>query len=112
MKKRNNPKNITLNYKTTLLVDVFPLAPVEIYYTYILETSEQKNFVGHRVVIPFNKRKIMGIIYQEHRGELDFDRSKLKKIIEVVDDKPIIPEKCSNLPVGLQIITLLQWERY
>ncbi|MEJ5285746.1 MAG: Helicase PriA essential for oriC/DnaA-independent DNA replication [Candidatus Kapaibacterium sp.] len=97
MKKRNNSKNITLNYKTTLLVDVFPLAPVEIYYTYILETSEQKNFVGHRVVIPFNKRKIMGIIYQEHRGELDFDRSKLKKIIEVVDDKPIIPEKMFQL---------------
>lgn len=100
MEKRIISKNITQNYKTNTFVDVFPLTSVDSSFTYILDTTEPNSFLGYRVVIPFKNRKIIGIIYKEHKEPLEFDAVKLKKIIKIIDDKPVISE---------QMLILARW---
>ncbi|MGB9770602.1 MAG: replication restart helicase PriA [Candidatus Kapaibacteriota bacterium] len=100
MNKRTITKIITQNNKTIKIVDVFPLISVDNCFTYSLEANLEGPIVGLRVLIPFKNRKVIGIVYKEHNEPLTFEESKLKKIIKVIDDKPIISDK---------MIQLAQW---
>lgn len=95
-------KIITNNKIENITVDVIPLAPVDNLYTYLLDTSTiagstVESIVGCRVLIPFSNRKIVGVVSQEHKGEINFDSKKLKKVIKILDDKPIISQKMFEL---------------
>ncbi len=95
-------KNITSSKNENLVVDVIPLTPVDNYYTYLLDTltftqPTIEDVFGYRVLIPFGKRQLVGIVVGKHNNELNFDQNKLKRIIRILDDKPIISPKMFTL---------------
>jgi primosomal protein N' (replication factor Y) len=79
------------------LVDVVPLAAVDTAFTYKVPSNYDQDFTGFRVIIPLGNRKAIGIIVDEHKGEIDFDAKKLKTIIKILDEKPVISKKMLRL---------------
>lgn len=89
-------KNITTNNHQSILVDIVPFYSIDTYFTYILDEVTEE-FIGRRVLVPFKNRKIVGIILREHKETIDFDEEKLKKVIKVLDEKPIISSNMLEL---------------
>ncbi len=90
-------KNITNFNKKNILVDIIPIGNFDKFFTYKLETIGNKNYIGHRVSVTLNKRRVVGIIAQEHKDKLEFDESKLKNVTQILDDKPIISNELIEL---------------
>ncbi|MCX7908320.1 MAG: primosomal protein N' [Ignavibacteria bacterium] len=90
-------KNITQSVIKKYLVDVVPFYPIDGLFTYVYECPQNVDLVGYRVLIPFKSKRILGIIFKEHEGELDFDESLLKKVIKVLDERPIVSSKMLEL---------------
>ncbi len=68
--------------------------PVRQVYDYL---ADQQIESGKRVVIPFGRRKLVGIVVSHHRPSANY---KLKSVEQVLD-----PECC----IGADMLTLLHW---
>ncbi|MBP5193854.1 MAG: hypothetical protein J6126_03920, partial [Clostridia bacterium] len=53
-------------------------------------------YEGSRVIVPFGYKKIEGIVIGLKQTS-DFDRSKIKKIIGVIEDTPALTPECLSL---------------
>ncbi|MFZ9044979.1 MAG: replication restart helicase PriA [Cyclobacteriaceae bacterium] len=73
---------------------ILPL-PVQGTFTYAIASKECLNsIIGHRVVVPFGKKKsYTGLILRESTPEESSSNYSLKKISEVLDDRPIVTQK-------------------
>lgn len=52
--------------------------------------------IGHRVIVPFGNRKLLGFIVNI-KDESEFQKDKLKEIIEVLDIIPVLDKECISL---------------
>ncbi|MBP9663522.1 MAG: primosomal protein N' [Pyrinomonadaceae bacterium] len=78
--------------------------PLRRVFTYRIPTNLQGRIVvGARLKLPFGKRNLTGYAVALHDAmpaEADFDESKLKDVLEVVDEEPLITP---------EILKLTQW---
>ena len=82
---------------------VLPL-PLRRSFTYRIPESMQGEIkLGTRLKVPFGKRSLTGYAVELHAelpADIEFDESKIKDIIEVTDDEPLITP---------EILRLTQW---
>ena len=70
---------------------ILPLAIGDVY-TYNIPESIQYPQIGMRVLVPLGRKSIIGIIYRRHEGELA-PNIKVRDIIQVIDERPIVTSK-------------------
>ena len=70
---------------------ILPLAISDVYTYNILETIQYPQ-IGSRVLVPIGRKSIIGIIYRRHEGELA-PNIKVRDIIQVIDEQPIVTTK-------------------
>lgn len=63
--------------------------------TYLFEGHFEDSLIGRRVIVPLRKRKVVGIIVSG--GSSNVEIGKLKFIIEILDEQPLITEHLRNL---------------
>ena len=76
---------------------ILPLAIADVYTYNIPDTllpiaNCQSTITGSRVLVPLGKKSVIGIIYRRHKGELA-PNIKVRDIIQVIDQQPIITTK-------------------
>ena len=76
---------------------ILPLAIADVYTYSIPEALlpiayRQSPITGRRVLVPLGKKSVIGIIYRRHEGELA-PNIKVRDIIQVIDEQPIVTEK-------------------
>lgn len=86
-----------MTYHPTLLRIAVPV-PLRQYFDYLppKTTGWDKLSPGSRVKIPFGRREVVGI-FMGFVTTPDIEMNKLKPIIEVIDDEPIIPDDILQL---------------
>lgn len=52
--------------------------------------------IGHRVIVPFGKKKLLGFVL-DIKNESDYDITKLKEIIDILDIKPVLNKEAIML---------------
>ena len=66
---------------------------VDQYYTYkVPKSMEEKIKVGIRVKIPFGKMTLEGFV-MNITNDVNYDKDKIKEIIDVTDDNPVLNEE-------------------
>ena len=70
---------------------ILPLAIADVY-TYNIPSEIQYPQIGMRVLVPLGRKSIIGIIYRRHEGELA-PNIKVRDIMQVIDEQPIITAK-------------------
>ena len=70
---------------------ILPLAISDVY-TYNIPETIQYPQIGSRVLVPIGRKSIIGIIYRRHEGELA-PNIKVRDIIQVIDEQPIVTSK-------------------
>ena len=70
---------------------ILPLAISDVY-TYNIPETIQYPQIGSRVLVPIGRKSIIGIIYRRHEGELA-PNIKVRDIIQVIDEQPIVTAK-------------------
>ncbi len=78
----------------TILVEVAVFAPLRTTFDYLFECGGPQGVVerGHRVRVPLKNSERVGIVLSTRVLDERVDR-RLKKIIEIIDDKPVIADK-------------------
>ena len=76
---------------------ILPLAIADVYTYNIPDTllpiaNRQSPITGRRVLVPLGKKSVIGIIYRRHEGELA-PNIKVRDIIQVIDEQPIVTPK-------------------
>ena len=76
---------------------ILPLAIADVYTYNIPDillpiANRQSPITGRRVLVPLGKKSVIGIIYRRHEGELA-PNIKVRDIIQVIDDQPIVTTK-------------------
>ena len=76
---------------------ILPLAIANVYTYNIPDTllpiaNRQSPITGRRVLVPLGKKSVIGIIYRRHEGELA-PNIKVRDIIQVIDEQPIVTTK-------------------
>ena len=76
---------------------ILPLAIADVYTYNIPDTllpiaNCQSTITGRRVLVPLGKKSVIGIIYRRYEGELA-PNIKVRDIIQVIDQQPIITTK-------------------
>ena len=76
---------------------ILPLAIADVYTYNIPDTllpiaNCQSPITGRRVLVPLGKKSVIGIIYCRHEGELA-PNIKVRDIIQVIDEQPIVTSK-------------------
>ena len=76
---------------------ILPLAIADVYTYNIPDTllpiaNCQSPITGRRVLVPLGKKSVIGIIYRRHEGELA-PNIKVRDIIQVIDEQPIVTSK-------------------
>ena len=76
---------------------ILPLAIADVYTYNIPDTllpiaNCQSPITGCRVLVPLGKKSVIGIIYRRHEGELA-PNIKVRDIIQVIDEQPIVTSK-------------------
>src|SRR5690606_33648791 len=80
-----------------LLAHLVPLAPVEGVFTYAVpDALADAVAVGSRVVVPFGRREITGVVVETSIGEA----GDAKAIADVLDRRPALPP---------DLLALTQW---
>lgn len=74
------------------LADVAVLAPLGYTLTYRVPERLGPVVPGSRVLVELQRRRVLAMVVERHTREL-FDPKKLKDIVQVVDDKPILPDE-------------------
>lgn len=63
--------------------------PLRQHFDYLI-TSDQPCQIGCRVLVPFGNRQLVGIIWQL-APEDSFDANKLKPVLQLLDNTPVLP---------------------
>ena len=76
---------------------ILPLAIADVYTYNIPDillpiANCQSPITGRRVLVPLGKKSVIGIIYRSHEGELA-PNIKVRDIVQVIDEQPIVTEK-------------------
>ena len=73
---------------------ILPLAigGVYTYRTPSIPLQGGRDLIGCRVLVPLGKKSVIGIIYRRHEGELA-PNIKVRDIIQVIDEQPIVTPK-------------------
>ena len=76
---------------------ILPLAIADVYTYNIPDTllpiaNRQSPIIGCRVLVPLGKKSVIGIIYRRHEGKLA-PNIKVRDIIQVIDEQPIVTTK-------------------
>ena len=76
---------------------ILPLAIADVYTYNIPDTllpiaNCQSPITGRRVLVPLGKKSVIGIIYRHHEGELA-PNIKVRDVIQVIDEQPIVTTK-------------------
>ncbi|HLT47466.1 MAG TPA: DEAD/DEAH box helicase family protein, partial [Rubricoccaceae bacterium] len=70
------------------LAHVVPLTPVEGFYSYRVPPALDAEAVpGARVVVPFGRRQLTGVVVARAEGDAD----ALRPLLDVLDDRPALP---------------------
>ncbi len=69
--------------------------PLRQHFDYLLPSTMQVQ-VGCRVLVPFGKRQLIGIVWQLSPS-LTFDHAQLKPVQEVIDNEPVLGETLRQL---------------
>src|SRR5690606_35265641 len=70
------------------LAHVVPLTPVEGFYSYRVPPALDAEAVpGTRVVVPFGRRQLTGVVVARAEGDAD----ALRPLLDVLDDRPALP---------------------
>ena len=93
----------------TIVEVVFNL-PLNQAFSYLVpEHISPSPAPGSRVLVPFGKQTITGIVVQKRQPELkDFER-KLKHVVDVLDPEPLISEKMLELTHWIAEYYLCSW---
>jgi primosomal protein N' (replication factor Y) len=71
-----------------MLISVAVPVPIDKTFDYYLE-SDEENLIGRRVLVPFGKNKLVGVIVNTSLE----DKSGLKIAISLLDEKPVFNDK-------------------
>lgn len=82
------------------IVQVAIPCPLRLTFDYLTDNTDIKLQAGIRVRVPFGSRQLVGIIINVSSISEDKDTSKLKSIIEILDQQPLIPT---------DLLSLTQW---
>ena len=77
------------------IVQVAVFAPLRSTFDYVFESDNEQNLnikIGARVRVSLRNSKRIGIVIGFSRSDVTFER-KLKNILEVIDNKPIVSRK-------------------
>lgn len=79
-------------------VEVAVPLPVEGSFTYLLDSSQIEQVkVGVRVLVPFKNREMIGFIVGINQENISPPAAKLKKIIRILDENPVLSERTLQL---------------
>ena len=78
----------------SVIVDI-PNSEVDRVFDYNIPI-QMPLLVGHRVLVPFGSKKIEGFVV-EIKDKTDIEEGKIKDIISILDDEPIIKKEMFNL---------------
>ncbi|MCP4646219.1 MAG: primosomal protein N', partial [bacterium] len=85
----------------TKVVSVAIPRPITETYSYLLPESMQSGILtGCRVVVPLGPTRVVGVIWNSNVNISDKIRPKLKKVIQRLDFKPLLPKS---------VLDLLKW---
>ena len=88
------------------LAEVVPLTPVDGSFTYVLPLKcEFVAIPGARVVVPFGRRNVMGVVAERSEGEPD----GLKTIEEVLDGEPTFTKELLDLTKWIADYYICSW---
>ena len=90
---------------------VVPLTPVDGVYTYRVPAEMDAEAVpGARVVVPFGRRTITGVVAERFDDDLDpATENKLKPLYDVLDGRPAVPADLLALTKWVADYTLCTW---
>ena len=78
--------------RVVLLARVAVPVPLGRAFSYTVPSHfESPPLPGARVVVEFGRRKILGIVLDVVEREPEIDRGKLKPIVELVEEEPVLP---------------------
>ena len=72
-----------------VVVDVRVEAVNRVFQYRVPETFRERVQIGHRVLVPFGRRKVEGYVL-ELSGELEIEEARLKSLLALLDPEPII----------------------
>jgi len=75
--------------------------PLRLNFDYLTDNSNSSWQIGCRVRVPFGSRELIGIIVDSTKIDDKIDTSKLKPILECLDQHPIIPPDLMSLTLWL-----------
>lgn len=98
---------MTQALETALCVDVALPLPVEGLFSYLLEPNQIGGAkIGVRVRIPFRNREVVGFLVGFRNTPPD---QRLKKVIEVLDEEPVLSERILRLTRWLSEYYFSSW---
>lgn len=87
--------NVTAPEALNLCVEVAVPLPIEGPFSYLLEPDQAaKAQIGVRVRVPFKNRELTGFLVAFREVPPD---QKLKKVLEIIDEKPVLSERTLRL---------------
>ena len=93
-----------------LPAQVVPLTPVDGAYTYAVPTHlDAAAAVGARVLVPFGRQPITGIVAAREPAPEAMRGKRLKAIAEVLDDAPPLPEELLKLTRWMAAYYACSW---
>ncbi|MEO6590010.1 MAG: primosomal protein N' [Pyrinomonadaceae bacterium] len=97
-------KSVSQNKPQPAFVEVVLPVPLRQTFTYSLPHGLRENIgTGARLLVPFGKRQLTGYAVALHAklsDEIEFDKTAIKDVIELIDEEPLITE---------EILRLTQW---
>ncbi|MBI4115233.1 MAG: primosomal protein N' [Candidatus Omnitrophica bacterium] len=107
MSKAKESSSVAVMEQNGVCVEVAVPLPVEGPFTYLLDDDQvSKAKVGDRVRVPFRNREMVGFLvaFRETPPE-----QKLKKVIEVIDEKPVLTERMLRLTEWISKYYFSSW---
>jgi len=81
----------------TSLIQVSLPCPLRLNFDYLSDNSNTSWQAGLRVRVPFGSRELIGIVVNTKIIDNNFDTSKLKTIVQCLDQQPIVPDDLLSL---------------
>lgn len=75
--------------------------PVPLGQAFTYALPQQDIGAGARVLVEFGRRHVLGVVLESFDGVPDFDVSKLKSVVAVVDAQPVFPSELLEFLVEL-----------
>jgi primosomal protein N' (replication factor Y) len=90
-----------------VIVKIALPVPLDTLFSYSLQENEVfPDLIGRRVLVPFGKRIITGVIVEEIKTTTD---EKVKSIIKILDDEPVFSENMLKLTKWISEYYFCSW---